>query len=189
MTETKVADAKAASTKTHPICKACGSDDVVKDAWVFWNPETGLWELVEVFDYSFCRACEQSTELAWIETPAAKTRANKTAEIRRLNDALRRGESQDGMIVVTAGVRAMGQEFLAEAKRAVAAFDAFTEDNDPYNEHDFGALTVRGEKLFFKIDTYDLSMTAHSPDPADPTVTRRVLTIMRADECAPGNLA
>lgn len=182
MTEKTIPDVKAASAITYPICKACGSDDVVKDAWASWNSETGLWELMDIFDYNFCRACEQSAELDWVETPTAETPVDKTGEIRRLNDALRRGESQDGMIVVTAGVRALGQEFLAEVTRAIATFDAFTEDNDPHGEHDFGALAVQGEKLFFKIDVYDLSMTAHSPDPADPKVTRRVLTIMRADE-------
>jgi hypothetical protein len=95
---------------------------------------------------------------------------------------LRTGESEDGMIVVTAGVRAMGSGFLEEATSAVAAFDVFDADNDPHGEHDFGALTVRGEKLFFKVDYFDLAMSAHSPDPSDPAVTRRVLTIMLASE-------
>ena len=31
--------------------------------------------------------------------------------------------------------------------------------------------------MFFKIDYYDRSLNGHSPDPADPTVTTRVLTI------------
>jgi hypothetical protein len=180
MTEIDVAS--TAPAKTYPICRVCGSDDVVKDAWASWNPATGTWELMDVFDYNFCRACEQSAELDWIETSAKVMPIERTAAIRRLNDALRRGESRDGMIVVTAGIQAMGEEFLAEARCAVADFDAFTEDNDPHGEHDFGALTVRGEKLFFKIDYYDLSMSAHSPDPADPKVTRRVMTIMLAGE-------
>jgi hypothetical protein len=181
MTETNAA-ATVAPAKSHPICKSCGSDDVVKDAWASWNPEAGLWELLNVFDDGFCRACEESAEFEWLEVPATEAPIDKTAEIRRLNDALRRGEGEDGMIVVTAGVRAMGQEFLAEAASAVATFDGFSEENDPHGEHDFGALTVQCEKLLFKIDYYDLAMSAHSPDPADPKVTRRVLTIMLANE-------
>ena len=39
-----------------------------------------------------------------------------------------------------------------------------------------------GERYFFKIDYYDKNTEFGSPDPADPAVTTRVLTIMRADE-------
>ena len=86
------------------------------------------------------------------------------------------------MNVVTAGIRELGSDFLAEGTAAVAAFDKFTADNDPHGEHDFGALTVQDKKVFWKFDYYDLSLSAHSPDPADPAVTRRVLIIMLAHE-------
>ncbi len=66
--------------------------------------------------------------------------------------------------------------------QAVAKFDSFDEDNDPYGEHDFGALEVEGERLFWKVDYFDRSLAAGSPDPADPLVTTRVLTIMLAEE-------
>ena len=108
--------------------------------------------------------------------------SRKTAEIRRLNDALRKGETDDGVILVTQGVQAGGPAFQDEALSAIRAFDAFTNDNDPYGEHDFAALDVDGERLFFKIDYYDLTLTGGSADPADPSVTRRVLTIMLASE-------
>jgi hypothetical protein len=36
--------------------------------------------------------------------------------------------------------------------------------------------------VFFKIDYFDKSLRVHSPNPADPAVTERVITIMRADE-------
>jgi hypothetical protein len=36
--------------------------------------------------------------------------------------------------------------------------------------------------IFFKIDHYDRQLSAHSPDPADPDVTRRVITIMLAEQ-------
>ena len=83
---------------------------------------------------------------------------------------------------MTSGISAKGDAFVAEAMRSVAEFDAFDADCDPYGEHDFGALTVQGEKIFFKLDYFDLSMIAGSPDPADPAVTKRALTIMLAAE-------
>jgi hypothetical protein len=39
-----------------------------------------------------------------------------------------------------------------------------------------------GNRIFFKIDYYDETLTVHSPDPSDPKVTKRVITIMQAEE-------
>ena len=47
--------------------------------------------------------------------------------------------------------------FVTAALAAVQAFAAFTLENDPHGEHDFGSLTVSGTKLYFKIDYYDLT--------------------------------
>ena len=101
--------------------------------------------------------------------------------IRTLNDRFR-ASLTGGTVVLTRGVRALGSAGVAQALSAVAAFTAFDPDNDPHGEHDFGAVTVAGERLFFKIDCYDRSLRLHSPDPADDAVTCRVMTVMRADE-------
>ncbi|MFC7662021.1 DUF3768 domain-containing protein [Methylorubrum suomiense] len=61
-------------------------------------------------------------------------------------------------------------------------FSAFTPDNDPHGEHDFGSVEHKGTRYFWKIDYYDLQLAMHSPDAANPAVTVRVLTLMRADE-------
>ena len=61
-------------------------------------------------------------------------------------------------------------------------FDSFDPDNDPHGEHDFGEVEVGGLRFFWKIDAYDRALLGGSPDPANPAVTTRVLTIMRADE-------
>ena len=44
------------------------------------------------------------------------------------------------------------------------------------------AFDTDGERIFFKIDYYDSTLTVHSPDPSDPAVTKRVITIMLAAE-------
>ena len=99
----------------------------------------------------------------------------------RLNDRLPR-RHQGGRIVITAGVHALGAEFLEGALAAVAAFEGFNADNDPYGEHDCAGFTVASRRVLFKIDAYDTKLTVGSPDPADPAVTTRVLTVMLAEE-------
>ena len=82
--------------------------------------------------------------------------------------------------MITRGVQALVN--LDEVLNAVREFDAFTVDNDPYGEHDFGKIEIGGEVIFWKFDYYDLKYTYASPDAADETVTVRVLTIMLASE-------
>lgn len=106
---------------------------------------------------------------------------SRADRIRVLNDNLRR-HFAGGTIVVTRGVRDLSDDVIRRIGDAVSEFDGFNTDNDPYGEHDFGSVIVDGKTVFFKIDAYDITMGGHSPDPADPEVTRRVLTIMLADE-------
>lgn len=63
----------------------------------------------------------------------------------------------------------------------VQSFAGFNADNDPYNEHDFGAFAVAREEFFWKIDYYDLLCESGSEDPAAPEKTTRVLTIRFTD--------
>ncbi|WP_375465566.1 DUF3768 domain-containing protein [uncultured Methylobacterium sp.] len=101
--------------------------------------------------------------------------------IAKLNDILRRTLS-GSTLVLTPGIAALGRERQGIILDAVAAFDSFNADNDPHREHDFGAVEVAGERVFSKIDYYDRSGHHASPDPADTNVTRRVLTVMLAEE-------
>lgn len=114
-------------------------------------------------------------------TTHAQTASHARSPIARLNDAFRQ-IPVDGSLAVTAGVIALGNGAVADILLAVASFDAFTPDNDPYGEHDFGAVEWNGTRIFWKIDYYDRVMQFGSPDPADPSVTTRVLTVMLADE-------
>ena len=85
---------------------------------------------------------------------------------------------------VSKGEDAHRRSLYTEVRRnsPYASFTTFDAGNDPHGEHDFGALAFGAERYFWKIDYYDADLTFASPDPADPTVTRRVMTIMRADE-------
>ncbi|MFN4311819.1 MAG: DUF3768 domain-containing protein [Ferrovibrio sp.] len=105
----------------------------------------------------------------------------RVAKIRELNDRFRR-TGIGGRFVITGGVRALGPDALTQVLQEVASYDEFTEDNDPYGEHDFGTIYADRVKLFWKIDYYDRTLQAGSEDPADPVVTTRVLTLMRAEE-------
>lgn len=101
--------------------------------------------------------------------------------IRALNDQLRRFHT-GGRIMITKGVVAEGEAFLTNALLMIAAFDDFSEANDPYGERDFGALTVGRERLFWKIDYYDPSLTCAAVDPAQEDGCVRILTVMKAEE-------
>jgi hypothetical protein len=103
------------------------------------------------------------------------------APICALNDQLRRF-GRGGRVIMTSGIEMLGAAAAACIMGEVAGFDAFTADNDPYGEHDCATLDVDGIRVLFKIDYYDRYLTYHSPDPSDPSVTQRVMTVMRADE-------
>ena len=92
------------------------------------------------------------------------------------NDLFRR----EGHFFLTTGVQALGPEAVAEVLRMVQDFNAFTQDNDPHKEHDFGSFIYSGHKIFWKIDYYDRSLQ-YFHDPRDPGC-RRVLTVLLAEE-------
>jgi hypothetical protein len=102
-----------------------------------------------------------------------------TTRIAALNDRARQ-TFKECRVIITEGVQAL--EDVDTVLRQVQVFEAFTPDNDPYGEHDFGAIRYQGQTIFWKIDYYDLDLHMHSPDPSNETVTARVLTIMLAEE-------
>jgi hypothetical protein len=103
------------------------------------------------------------------------------ADIRTLNDKLRHGEIAGTIVFAGSIAHAEHEEHIAAAG-AVEAYEAFDPENDPHGEHDFGAFTIGEKNYFWKIDYYDLAMENLSPDPADPKVTNRVLTIFYAED-------
>lgn len=111
-----------------------------------------------------------------------KTSTNKTITIQTLNDKFRQELIGNGRIMITQGVQSLGEEAATIILTKVAKFDEFTSENDPYNEHDFGTFEYQENKIFWKIDYYDNDLQAGSQDPANPEITKRVLTIMLAEE-------
>jgi hypothetical protein len=105
-----------------------------------------------------------------------------TKKIAELNDLCRTAMGIAGKLVQTRGICALPLADQSAIREKVEKFDTFTEDNDPHGEHDFGAFEHEGKKIFWKIDTYAPDMQHGSEDPADPSQTVRVLTIMLADE-------
>jgi len=106
------------------------------------------------------------------------------------NDAFRRlaclgiapNSPIQGRMHVTRSLIEAGEGFMAEAVKATGAFDTFEPENDPEGWHDFGAVEIQGETVFWKLDLYeagsDFRFGAEAPD--NPETTMRVLTIMMA---------
>ncbi len=113
--------------------------------------------------------------------PAGSVETARHSSIRDLNDALRT-TGKGGRIVITPGIGALAPDAISAILAAVANFNAFDANNDPHGEHDCAVLTVGAKRVIWKIDYYDRSLSGHSPDPADPAVTTRILTIMLAEE-------
>lgn len=161
----------------YPVCSSCKASAVLRDAWAVWNKMTGRWDLQATFDGFCCEACGGETGITWQIDEAFRTK-----RIRRLNDAFRRGEVMHGTLVLTQGIQALGEEACRSIVSNVAEFCAFSQDNDPHHEHDFGSISTQENKIFWKIDYFDRDLNGHSPDAANPDVTQRVLTIMLACE-------
>ena len=104
-----------------------------------------------------------------------------TAKIAALNDRARQtfGECR---VVITQAVAQLGKCDVSYILDKVRKYKDFTPINDPYFEHDFGSIQFGENTIFWKIDYYDIDLQMHSPDPSDPTVTARILTIMLAEE-------
>jgi hypothetical protein len=103
-------------------------------------------------------------------------------QVRELNDLARTAMGVAGRLHQTEGIEALPLATQSAICERVETFSDFTQDNDPYGEHDFGAFDHEGMRIFWKIDYYDRALEGGSEDPSDPAKTTRVLTIMLADE-------
>ena len=102
-------------------------------------------------------------------------------DIATLNDNFRRS-FEGGEVLLSAGIAAMSSEDKANIISLVQNFNDFTPSNDVYGEHDFLSIDYKGNKIFAKIDYYDLNYEFMSENPANPDITNRVLTILLSCE-------
>jgi len=105
-----------------------------------------------------------------------------TKKIAKLNDLCRTAMGVAGRLVQTRGINALPLADQSAIREKVEKFDDFTSDNNPHGERDFGAFEHNGERIFWKIDYYDATLSMGSEDPSDPHKTVRILTIMLASE-------
>lgn len=106
-----------------------------------------------------------------------------TIRIRELNDLARKApDFGKCRLIFTPGIAFMTEDDKTAVMKQVSEFNTFTTDDDPYGEHDFGAFTYNGERIFWKIDYYDDTLEFGSDAPWNPAVTTRVLTVMLAEE-------
>lgn len=126
------------------------------------------------------------------------TDAEKIERIRSLNDAARQQPGVAGRATMTIGFASLDERDRHHAVSQIIAFDQFDEGNDPYGEHDFGAVyrlhtgewvqrrpdkeDAISQTIFWKIDCYDKALEFGSEAPWDVERTTRVLTIMLASE-------
>ena len=122
----------------------------------------------------------------------------QAARIARLNDLARKAMGVACTAVATVGFRSLPEADQSQVRELIETYDAFEEDNDPHGERDFGTIYQLGdgvwtterprlrederERVFWKLDYYARDLQFGSEDAANPSVTRRVLTIMLADE-------
>jgi hypothetical protein len=103
-------------------------------------------------------------------------------QIRDLNDLARTAMGVACRLIQTEGICALDPAEQSKIREKVERFDNWTDGNDPYQEHDFGAFDHNGRKIFWKIDYFDKACEYGSEHPEDPAQTTRVLTIMLAEE-------
>lgn len=122
----------------------------------------------------------------------------QTETIRRLNDAARAIPGVTCLASATLGFQALPGDDRSAALALIAGFSKFDDNNEPYGEHDFGAIFRLGSgdwtqdrpeddeaiamTVFWKIDYYEPNLAFGSDAPWDEQRTTRVLTIMLSSE-------
>lgn len=121
------------------------------------------------------------SEMIPIALDTGRERLHRADMIRRLNDAFRR-TFVSSHVIATRSIMLLPPDERASVFQAVREHDTFAAEDDPFGEHEFGAVTRNGVRYFWKIDYYNLDLNGASPDPADCAFTVRFMTIMTGGE-------
>ena len=49
--------------KITKVCKDCGGDQVLVDAYAEWDIDAQQWELSHTYGYSYCKDCDGETTI------------------------------------------------------------------------------------------------------------------------------
>ncbi len=126
----------------------------------------------------------------------------KTEQIAILNDRARQAMGIACQLFCTEGISAMSEADQSAVRQCVETYNAFSPDNDPHGERDFGTIYQLADgrwtgepqarrpdgsdpvtrRIFWKIDYYSHDLKHGSEAPEDAARTQRILTIMLAHE-------
>lgn len=112
--------------------------------------------------------------------------ASQTATIARLNDDARLGLDRRARILFTSNCletfRPTPETHPAFVQAELLKAFRHCEFAADSPEHDFASIHFRDRKVWMKIDYYDLDCESGSENPADASVTTRVVTILLPED-------
>ena len=112
--------------------------------------------------------------------------ASRTATIARLNDNARLGLDRRARVQFTSNCletfRISQEEHPAIIQAQLLAAFRRCEFATDSPEHDFASILFRERKVWMKIDYYDLDCEYGSEDPANASITTRVVTILLPED-------
>lgn len=119
--------------------------------------------------------------------PPACLAMTRRKRIAHLNDRCRLGLDRTAQTVITRSCLAAFGHGTAAAEAVhqlaiLAAIRAIQFADDDKTERGRGQIEYEGETVYFVIDAYDVDLRYGSDDPADPSITRRVMTIMMHED-------
>ena len=115
-----------------------------------------------------------------------ETALSRTETIARLNDTARQGRDRQCRMFFTTNLldklddRSFAADVTAQRRIMRAMKDcAFAEDSP---ERDLAFFEVGEQRVMMKIDYFDTTLEWGSEDPADASITRRMITLMAPED-------